>query len=148
MYTLLRGFWDYISQKNEFSVLILGLDGAGKTTFLEQAKINFVPNYRAIPMQKITTTVGLNIGCIEIDGIRLKFWDLGGQEELQSLWDKSAFHLSEINKVFYDSLHLVGQRQCTFHGVSALNGEGVNSSIKWIADKVKGNAEQRPPKRT
>lgn len=37
---------------------------------------------------KITTTVGLNIGKIEISGIRLNFWDLGGQEELQSLWDK------------------------------------------------------------
>ncbi|XP_018654237.1 arf-related protein 1, arfrp1 [Schistosoma mansoni] len=59
---------------------------------------------------------------------------------------QSAFHLSEINKVFYDSLRLVGQRQCTFHGVSALNGDGINSSIKWIADKVKGNAKQRPPK--
>ncbi|VDP68534.1 unnamed protein product [Schistosoma curassoni] len=142
-------------------------------TYLEQAKINFVPNYKSIPIQKITTTVGLNIGYIEVDGIRLKFWDLGGQEELQSLWDKyyaesngviyvvdsadrdrfdeskdafdkmirnpvlegvpllvlankqdmqSASHLSEINKVFYDSLRLVGQRQCTFHGVSALNG--------------------------
>ncbi|CAI2734460.1 unnamed protein product [Schistosoma spindalis] len=173
MYTLLRGLWQYISQRDEFSVLILGLDGAGKTTYLEQAKINFVPNYKSIPIQKITTTVGLNIGYIEVDGIRLKFWDLGGQEELQSLWDKyyaesngviyvvdsadsdrfdeskdafdkmvrnpvlegvpllvlankqdmqSAFHLSEINKVFYDSLRLVGQRQCTFHGVSALNG--------------------------
>ncbi|KAH8865712.1 ADP-ribosylation factor-related protein 1 [Schistosoma japonicum] len=191
MYTLLHGFWHYLSQKNEFSVLILGLDGAGKTTYLERAKINFVPNYKSIPMQKITTTVGLN------SGIRLKFWDLGGQEELQSLWDKyyaesngviyvidsadsdrfnesrnafdkmvrnpvlegvpllvlankqdmqNAFHLSEINKVFYDSLHLVGQRQCTFHGVSALNGEGINSSIKWIVDKVRSNATRRPPR--
>jgi len=37
---------------------------------------------------KITTTVGLNIGKIDIAGICLNFWDLGGQEELQSLWDK------------------------------------------------------------
>ncbi|CAH8628845.1 unnamed protein product [Heterobilharzia americana] len=197
MYTLLRGLWHYLSQKDEFSVLILGLDGAGKTTYLEQAKINFVANYKSIPMQKITTTVGLNIGYIKVDGIRLKFWDLGGQEELQSLWDKyyaesngiifvvdsadcnrfdesrnafdkmvrnpmlegvpllvlankqdlkNAFHLSEINQVFYDSLRLVGQRQCTFHGVSALNGEGINNSIKWMVDKVKANAEHRPPK--
>jgi hypothetical protein len=40
---------------------------------------------------KITTTVGLNIGKIDIAGIRLNFWDLGGQEELQSLWDKVRF---------------------------------------------------------
>jgi GTPase SAR1 family protein len=35
--------------------------------------------------------VGLNIGKIDIAGIRLNFWDLGGQEELQSLWDKVRF---------------------------------------------------------
>lgn len=37
---------------------------------------------------RITTTVGLNIGKIDVDGVRLNFWDLGGQQELQSLWDK------------------------------------------------------------
>lgn len=37
---------------------------------------------------KITTTVGLNIGTIDVDGVTLSFWDLGGQQELQSLWDK------------------------------------------------------------
>ncbi|KAA3675282.1 ADP-ribosylation factor related protein 1 [Paragonimus westermani] len=98
MYTLLRGFWSYLSQRDEYSVLILGLDGAGKTTYLEQAKINFVPNYRSLPLQKITTTVGLNIGQFVIGGVRLKFWDLGGQEELQSLWDK---YYSESHGVIY-----------------------------------------------
>lgn len=37
---------------------------------------------------KITTTVGLNIGQIDVEGVTLSFWDLGGQQELQSLWDK------------------------------------------------------------
>lgn len=37
---------------------------------------------------KITTTVGLNIGKIDIAGVQFNFWDLGGQEELRSLWDK------------------------------------------------------------
>ena len=31
------------------------------------------------------------VGKIDIGGIRLNFWDLGGQEELQSLWDKVRF---------------------------------------------------------
>lgn len=49
---------------------------------------------------KITTTVGLNIGKIDIAGVRLNFWDLGGQEELQSLWDKvcKSAYLYFINK--------------------------------------------------
>ena len=34
-------------------------------------------------LAKVTSTVGLNIGKIDAGGIRLNFWDLGGQEELQ-----------------------------------------------------------------
>ncbi len=37
---------------------------------------------------KITTTVSCNIGKIDMGNIRLNFWDLGEQEELQSLRDK------------------------------------------------------------
>lgn len=49
---------------------------------------------------KITTTVGLNIGKIDIAGVRFNFWDLGGQEELQSLWDKVISTL--IHQPFVD----------------------------------------------
>lgn len=105
MYTLLHGFYKYMVQKDEFCVLILGLDNAGKTvntlrsvtninctelfqTYLEAAKTKLTKNYTGMHPSKITTTVGLNIGKIDIAGIRLNFWDLGGQSELQSLWDK------------------------------------------------------------
>lgn len=57
-------------------------------TYLEAAKTKLTKNYKAINPAKITTTVGLNIGKIEVNGVRLNFWDLGGQSELQSLWDK------------------------------------------------------------
>uniref|UniRef100_H2YMM1 ADP-ribosylation factor-related protein 1 n=1 Tax=Ciona savignyi TaxID=51511 RepID=H2YMM1_CIOSA len=88
MYSLLSGLWKYTFQKDEFCILILGLDNAGKTTFLEQTKTNFNKNNKGINLNKITATVGLNIGKIDIAGSRLMFWDLGGQEELQSLWDE------------------------------------------------------------
>ena len=88
MYTLLSGLYKSLTQKDEFSVLILGLDNAGKTTFLESAKAHFTKGYKGVNPNKITATVGLNIGNIKADGIILNFWDLGGQEELQALWDK------------------------------------------------------------
>uniref|UniRef100_A0A8C5DDI8 ADP-ribosylation factor-related protein 1 n=1 Tax=Gouania willdenowi TaxID=441366 RepID=A0A8C5DDI8_GOUWI len=88
MYTLLSGLYKYVFQKDEYCVLILGLDNAGKTTFLEQTKTKFSKNYKGMNLSKITTTVGLNIGTIDVGKARLMFWDLGGQEELQSLWDK------------------------------------------------------------
>eukprot|EP00914_Ancora_sagittata_P028319 GHVO01055793.1.p1 GENE.GHVO01055793.1~~GHVO01055793.1.p1 ORF type:complete len:203 (+),score=31.24 GHVO01055793.1:156-764(+) len=88
MFTLLSGFYKYMFQKEEYFVLILGLDNAGKTTYLEQTKTKFSRNYKGMNLSKITTTVGLNIGKIDIGNVRLNFWDLGGQEELQALWDK------------------------------------------------------------
>lgn len=109
MYTLLHGLYKYLVQKDEYFILILGLDNAGKTvrrskrcevndvgtvitdcsqTYLEAAKTKFTKNYKGMNPSKITTTVGLNIGKIDIAGVSFNFWDLGGQEELQSLWDK------------------------------------------------------------
>jgi signal recognition particle receptor subunit beta len=56
-------------------------------------------------MKYITTTVGLNIGSIIVSGVKLSFWDLGGQKELQSLWDKVILfpgfpYTSIINNLF------------------------------------------------
>ncbi|CAB3374709.1 ADP-ribosylation factor-related protein 1 [Cloeon dipterum] len=98
MYTLLSGFYKYLVQKDEYCVLILGLDNAGKSTYLEAAKTKFTKGYKGLNPSKITTTVGLNIGQIDIKGVRLSFWDLGGQEELQSLWDK---YYAESHAVIY-----------------------------------------------
>ena len=70
MYTLLSGLYNHITQKEDFYVLILGLDNAGKTTFLESAKTKFTKEYNGIKPSKITSTVGLNIGQIDVNGIR------------------------------------------------------------------------------
>ena len=98
MFTLLYGLYKWLLQKDEFFVVILGLDNAGKTTFLEQLKTKFDGGYKALPPGKITTTVGLNIGKIDTAGVRINFWDLGGQEELQSLWDK---YYAECHGIIY-----------------------------------------------
>ncbi|XP_027952525.1 ADP-ribosylation factor-related protein 1-like, partial [Eumetopias jubatus] len=98
MYTLLSGLYKYVFQKDEYCILILGLDNAGKTTFLEQSKTRFNKNYKGMSLSKITTTVGLNIGTVDVGKARLMFWDLGGQEELQSLWDK---YYAECHGVIY-----------------------------------------------
>ena len=77
MYTLFSGLYRHLTQKDDYFVLILGLDNAGKTTFLESAKTKFTKDYRGVNPSKITSTVGLNIGKIDVKGIRLNFWDLG-----------------------------------------------------------------------
>ncbi|CAN0034896.1 ADP-ribosylation factor-related protein 1 isoform X1 [Lethenteron reissneri] len=127
MYTLLSGLWKYMFKKDEYCVLILGLDNAGKTTFLEQTKTRFSKNYKAMNLSKITTTVGLNIGTIDVGSVRLMFWDLGGQEELQSLWDK---YFAECHGVIYlidsvDEGRLVESRDAFDKMVSSEALEGV-----------------------
>ncbi|XP_068629921.1 ADP-ribosylation factor-related protein 1 isoform X2 [Battus philenor] len=67
-------------------------------TYLEAAKTKYTKKYKAMNPNRITTTVGLNIGKIDVDGVRLNFWDLGGQQELQSLWDK---YYAECHAVIY-----------------------------------------------
>ncbi|MBZ3873521.1 ADP-ribosylation factor-related protein 1 [Sciurus carolinensis] len=114
MYTLLSGLYKYMFQKDEYCILILGLDNAGKTTFLEQSKTRFNKQYKGMSLSKITTTVGLNIGTVDVGKARLMFWDLGGQEELQSLWDKCSLH---VDTVAGPALHEFVQYYAECHGV-------------------------------
>jgi ADP-ribosylation factor related protein 1 len=87
MFGLLYGLWQWLVSKTEYRILILGLDNAGKTTFLEQLKHQFSPT-GGMALEKITPTVGLNIGRIDFAGCKLLVWDLGGQVSLRKIWDK------------------------------------------------------------
>ncbi|XP_021943279.1 ADP-ribosylation factor-related protein 1 [Folsomia candida] len=98
MYTLLSGLYKHLTQHDEYCVVILGLDNAGKTTYLEAAKANLDKNYKRGDPKRVTATVGLNVGKIDTAGITIQFWDLGGQTELQSLWDK---YYEECHGIIY-----------------------------------------------
>lgn len=138
--------------------MILGLDNAGKTTFLEAAKAKFgekrtkslIPSTRKtdgknsdkIPLvntSKITTTVGLNIGRIDTHGIRLNFWDLGGQEELQALWDK---YYAECHAVIFtvDS----HDRERVRESKAAFDAMISNSNIVGVPLLVLANKQDLP----
>jgi len=98
MYTLLSGLYRYMTQSEEYCVVILGLDDAGKTTYLEAVKAAMSKDYKRMDPSRITPTVGLNTGQVDATGISIQFWDLGGQAELQTLWDK---YYSECHGVIY-----------------------------------------------
>ncbi|OAJ39960.1 hypothetical protein BDEG_23751 [Batrachochytrium dendrobatidis JEL423] len=97
MYTLVSGLYKKYTQRQEFFVIILGLDNAGKTTLLERIKsiYNGVPG---LSSENIGPTVGLNIGKVDVKNVRLNFWDLGGQRELRSIWEK---YYSECHAIVF-----------------------------------------------
>ncbi|KAE9551307.1 hypothetical protein FO519_005487 [Halicephalobus sp. NKZ332] len=97
MFALGKGFIHQMVKKDEYSIAILGLDDAGKTTFLERVKSIF----NATPMvdpNRIWPTVGMNIGKIDHTKIQLNFWDVGGQSDLQVLWEK---YISECHAIIF-----------------------------------------------
>ena len=69
----------------EYSVILLGLDNAGKTTFHEQTKSLFLPEHPD-PKLKTVPTVGQNVSTITLPDMYLKIWDVGGQLSLRKLW--------------------------------------------------------------
>ncbi|ODA82567.1 hypothetical protein RJ55_01074 [Drechmeria coniospora] len=85
MYHLCKGLYLYATSKEEYSVILLGLDNAGKTTFHEQVKALFNPSG---PEAKLKTvpTVGQNVSTISLPDMYLKLWDVGGQHSLRNLW--------------------------------------------------------------
>ena len=87
MFSLFHGCYEYATRKEELHILIIGLDKAGKTTLLERLKTLYTEHAGLQPSQ-ILPTVGLNIARFEAHNTPMVFWDLGGQTQLRSIWEK------------------------------------------------------------
>ena len=59
-------------------ILMLGLDGAGKTTMVTKMKLGEV--YHTVP------TIGFQVEVLEFKGIKFNIWDIGGQDKIRALW--------------------------------------------------------------
>mmetsp|Transcript_20337 Transcript_20337/g.62649 ORF Transcript_20337/g.62649 Transcript_20337/m.62649 type:complete len:201 (-) Transcript_20337:23-625(-) len=88
MFSLLEALRETCFRKPEVNLCIVGLDGAGKTTVLERAKAEFGSRLPALPPEKITPTVGMNLATLDLAGCRVTFWDLGGAARVRSLWSR------------------------------------------------------------
>eukprot|EP00041_Stephanoeca_diplocostata_P001875 m.21898 g.21898 ORF g.21898 m.21898 type:complete len:202 (+) comp12564_c0_seq2:277-882(+) len=98
MFSLLSGLVQYLFQRPEYFILMIGLDGAGKTCLLEKFKGIHNKKYSGTPLDKVSPTIGLNVGRVDVAGVRLVFWDLGGDSELQCLWEK---YYKEVHAVVF-----------------------------------------------
>ena len=71
---------DFFSRsRNNFRIIILGIQNAGKTTILYRLSIG--------QLVKTTPTIGSNVEEISYNNVKLQAWDLGGQESSRSMWE-------------------------------------------------------------
>ncbi|KAL9130566.1 MAG: hypothetical protein Q9217_001279 [Psora testacea] len=68
----------------EYSILLLGLDNAGKTTLFSSIKTLY--SSAPPPSKPTVPTVGQNVSTIDLPDMYLKIWDVGGQHALRSMW--------------------------------------------------------------
>ena len=83
MYHLMQSLYLRATSKEEYSILLLGLDNAGKTTLLEQIKSLYTSHE---PKLDTVPTVGQNVSLIDLPNLYLRIWDVGGQHSLRRLW--------------------------------------------------------------
>ena len=173
---LITKILDFFSgSKNNFKILILGIQNAGKTSILYRLSLGqFV---------KTTPTIGSNVEEINHQNVKMQAWDLGGQEKMRSVWDvyylnsdaiiyvidsndfenfeesKNQFYLLLKNEALKNAVLLIfaNKQDLTtskkisdliqiydFDNIkdhiwhiqpcSALTGEGLEISYKWLSD--------------
>ncbi len=66
--------------QQETKLLILGLDCAGKTTILQTVA------EKPDTIVQTKPTKGFNVKTLDIEGVKLSVWDLGGQKKLREYW--------------------------------------------------------------
>ena len=81
---MMKDALDSFHTTRDAKILMLGLDGAGKTTVLYKLKLN--ETVMTVP------TVGFNVETVKpTRNLSFTVWDVGGQEVLRPLW-RHYFH--------------------------------------------------------
>jgi len=75
--TFAKLFQNLFGNKSQ-RILILGLDGAGKTSILYQLQLGQIVN--------TIQTIGFNMETVTFKNIRFQVWDLGGQTSIRPYW--------------------------------------------------------------
>ena len=127
---------------SEYSVLLLGLDNAGKTTLLEQIKASYTPPH---PNLKPVPTVGQNTVTLALPPpnppIYLKLWDVGGQHSLRGLWQ--SYYSSCHAIVFVIDSSDVGNATLAEMGEGGVNADegGRLDECRLVLESILGNEE-------
>ena len=69
----------FTKNRNNFKIIILGIQEAGKTTILYRLSLG--------QLVKTTPTIGSNVEELIYNNVKFQAWDLGGQESTRTVWD-------------------------------------------------------------
>jgi small GTP-binding protein len=97
MWSLFSGIFSSIKDKTTLksSVLVLGIDGAGKTTLVETILQRVVPSRKP---KTIRPTNGQNTDTVTDGKTYIRFWDIGGDRHLRPIWKN---YLKEATALIY-----------------------------------------------
>jgi ADP-ribosylation factor protein 1 len=85
----IRGAFDAFG-KQESRIVLIGLDGAGKTTILYKLKLDEVVS--SVP------TIGFNVEKVQYKNLEFNIWDIGGQTKIRNLW---KFYYDNTDAIIY-----------------------------------------------
>jgi small GTP-binding protein len=125
-----------ITTGRDTRVVMVGLDGAGKTTILYQLKLD--------EEVSTTPTIGFNVETIYYKNCRLTVWDVGGQDKLRTLW-KHYFSDTVAVVFVVDSSDITRFDEAATELHNVLKDLEKNVALLVIANKQDLN-HSRPPK--
>jgi ADP-ribosylation factor-like protein 5B len=76
--SLLGAVWSRLFGSDEYKIVMIGLDNAGKTTILYRLHLGDVI--------ETSPTVGSNVEEVHHRNVKFQVWDLGGQDKLRRVW--------------------------------------------------------------
>lgn len=90
-------------REKEVRILVLGLDNAGKTTIMER--------FTGGNIDEIQPTVGFQIKTLNLMGMCVNIWDVGGQKNIRSFW-KNYFESTDGIVWVVDSSDVFRMHEC------------------------------------
>lgn len=83
-------FKRFFDIKKNVRIVMLGLDGAGKTSILYKLKLNEI--VVTIP------TIGFNVESVSHKNLTFTIWDIGGQDKIRKLW---SYYFENTTAIIY-----------------------------------------------
>lgn len=84
----------------DLRLVMIGLDGAGKTTVLYKLKVPikfaFLTHFKLGEVVSTIPTIGFNVETVKYKNINFNVWDVGGQDRIRTLWKHYYAHTDGI----------------------------------------------------